>query len=43
MSKSKSMWNKGVGLLLDTHENSNLAILLNDISLLALNRFKWTN
>ena len=43
MSKSKSMWNKGVGLLLDTHENSNLAILLNEISLLALNRFKWTN
>ena len=43
MSKNKSMWNKGVGLLLDTHENSNLAILLNEISLLALNRFKWTN
>ena len=43
MGKNKSMWNKGVGLLLDTHENSNLAILLNEISLLALNRFKWTN
>ena len=43
MGKSKSIWNKGVGLLLDTHENSNLAILLNEISLLALNRFKWTN
>ena len=43
MSKNKSIWNKGVGILLDIHENSNLAILLNEISLLALNRFKWTN
>ena len=43
MSKNKSIWNKGVGLLLDTHENSNLAILLNEITLLALNRFKWSN
>ena len=43
MSKSKSMWNKGLGLLLNTHENSNLAIILNELTLLALNRFKWSN
>ena len=43
MSKSKSMWNRGVELLLNTHDNYNLSILLNEIMLLALNRFKWTN
>ena len=39
MSKSKSMWNRGVELLLNTHDNHNLSILLNEIMLLALNRF----
>ena len=43
MSKNKSMWNKGVGLLLNTHDNANLAIILNELRLLALNRFKWSN
>ena len=43
MSKTKSMWNRGVELLLNTHDNHNLSILLNEIMLLALNRFKWTN
>ena len=43
MSKTKSKWNKGVELLLHTHENINLAIILNEITLLALNRFKWSN
>ena len=43
MSKTKSMWNRGVELLLNTHDNHNLSILLNEIMLLALNRFKWIN
>ena len=43
MSKTKSIWNRGVELLLNTHDNHNLSILLNEIMLLALNRFKWVN
>lgn len=44
MSKKKSIWNKGCQLLLDDDiKNTNLAIILNEITLLALNRFRWSN
>ena len=44
MSKTKSEWNRGVGLLIDEHINdSNFNRLFNLFSSLALNRFKWDN
>ena len=41
MSRNKSEWNRGVGLLIDEHINdSNFNRLFNLFSSLALNRFK---
>ena len=44
MSKVKSEWNRGVGLLIDQQVNdSNFHRLFNLFSSLALNRFTWNN
>ena len=44
MSNNKSMWNKGVNLMLDENLNDhNISRLFSLFSCLAMNRFEWKN
>lgn len=43
MSSTKSMWSEGVGLLLNSEDATDISRIMVDLSLLATNRFKWSN
>lgn len=43
MSSSKSIWSEGVGMLINCEGESDISRIMVDLSLLATNRFRWSN